>query len=84
MKKEKWYLMLSLVVIIISILSIVAILNRKNSEIKELQSQNDELVSQNFILQTDIGRYDMAIEIFKERNVSGGKQIEEILSKETE
>jgi hypothetical protein len=84
MEKEKWYQMSLLGVIVVSIMSILILTNQKDTEIKELQTQNDELISQNFILQTDIGRYEMGIDIFKERDSSGGKRLEEILNKETE
>jgi hypothetical protein len=81
MEKEKWYQMSLLGVIIVSIVSIIIITNQKDTKIKELQTQNDELITQSFILQTYIGKYEMGIEIFKERDSSGGKQLEEILNK---
>jgi hypothetical protein len=84
MENEKWYRISLLGVIVVSIVSILIMTNQKDTEIKELQSQNDELISQNFVLQTDIGRYEMGINIFKKRDSSGGKQLEEILNKETE
>jgi hypothetical protein len=84
MEKEKWYQMSLLGVIVASIVSILILTNQKDTKIKELQTQNDELITQNFVLQTDIGRYEMGIDIFKERDSSGGKQLEEILNKETE
>lgn len=62
----------------------MAILNRKNSEIKELESTVDKLSTQNFILQTEVGRYEIGLEIYKERNPSGAKQFDDILSHETE
>ena len=54
----------------------------------ELQTDSnriiDSLSTQNFILSTEVGRYEIGIEIFKERNPSGSKQLEDILSHETE
>ena len=57
---------------------------RKNQEIKELESIVNKLSTENFILQTEVGRYEIGFEIFKERNSSGAKQFDEILSQETE
>lgn len=57
---------------------------RKNQEIKELESIVNKLSTQNFILQTEVGRYEIGLEIFKERNSLGAKQFDEILSQETE
>lgn len=51
---------------------------------QKLQNENDSLINQNFILQTEIGRHEIGHEIFKERNPLGSKQLETIISNETE
>lgn len=71
---------------VITLLTVVtiSIMYRKNQEIKELESIVNKLSTENFILQTEVGRYEIGLEIFKERNSSGAKQFDEILSQETE
>jgi septation ring formation regulator EzrA len=80
MKKEKWYLMLSLVVILISAASIGAILSRKNLEIIELESQIDNLSTESFINASEIGRYDLALDSLKIVNPKAEKQFQNILN----
>ena len=50
----------------------------------ELQNTIDSLSSELFIKQTEIGRYEITYEVFKERNPKGAKQFDDILSHETE
>ena len=50
----------------------------------ELQNTIDSLSSELFIKQTEIGRYEITYEVFKERNPQGAKQFDDILSHETE
>ena len=80
MKKEKWYLTLLLVVIVISISSIGVILNRKNSEILELESQIDNMSTESFINASEVGKYDLAIDSFNIVNPKGAKQLQNILN----
>jgi hypothetical protein len=55
MKKEQLYLTISTAIIIILVISTAVVLNQKNQEIKELESLNDELSTQNFLLKTEVG-----------------------------
>ena len=50
----------------------------------ELQNKIDSLNSELFIRQVEIGRYEVAFDIFKERNPNGAKQFDDIISHETE
>ncbi len=70
-------------------LAIVSFLYIKNlNEFEEYKkttdTELDEMTTQNFILQTEIGRYEIAIERYGEKNPSGAKELEYILSHETE
>jgi low affinity Fe/Cu permease len=84
MEKEKWYRISLAGVIVASIVSIVMVSNQKDVEIKELQSQNDELITQNFLFQNQVARYEITLEMFKDKNPIGGKEFEHILNNETE
>lgn len=53
-------------------------------KITQQEKVNDSLIDENFMLQSEIGRYEISQEIFKERNPSGAKQLEEIKNHETE
>jgi hypothetical protein len=80
MKKEKWYLTLSLVVIIISMASIGSLLNRKNSEIKELESQIDNMSTESFINASEVGRINLALDSFRVVNPKAEKQLQDIVN----
>lgn len=80
-----------IVIVAVSGLCSLAVSNRTESEMKKLeftnqklQNESDSLRSEIFILQTEIGRYEMGVEIFKERNPKGAQQIDDIISHETE
>jgi hypothetical protein len=49
-----------------------------------LQSTIDSLNSETFILQTQIGRYELSLEYLYEVNPKAGKQFDEYLNNETE
>lgn len=84
MIKQNTWIRPLIVIVVTSILSSLTVLYRTSSTIKQLELENDSLINQNFILQTEVGRYEMGIEIFKERNPSSGKQLGEIINHETE
>ena len=52
----------------------------KVSSSKQIDSLRDEL----FIRSTEVGRYDIALEIFKEQNKKGANEFELILKTQTE
>lgn len=66
-------------------------LNEKKIEIKELskrvddlQKSNDSIAMEILPIQIELGRYQVAYEIFKERNPKAASQYDDIISKETE
>ena len=50
----------------------------------ELQKQVDSLQTELFIKQTELGRYEMTLEIFKEEDSVGADHFEYILNTQTE
>ena len=52
--------------------------------VDSLQSTIDSLNSEAFILQTQIGRYELSLEHLYEVNPNAGKQFEDYMSHETE
>ena len=56
----------------------------KAQTIDSLQNLVDSLHSENFPCQVELGRYQMAYEIFMERNPKAAKQYGTIISEETE
>jgi hypothetical protein len=46
--------------------------------------QKEELKDSLFILQTNLGRYEMALEILKEEDILAAQKFEQILHKQTE
>ena len=50
----------------------------------ELQKQVDSLQTELFIKQTELGRYEVALEIFKEEDSVGADHFEYILNTQTE
>ena len=70
---------------------VVADLNEKKIEIKELlkrvddlQKSNDSIAMEILPIQIELGRYQVAYEIFKERNPKAASQYGDIISEETE
>jgi hypothetical protein len=68
-----------------------SIVREQKLEIQRLTSENDSpriasdsLYSENFPCQVELGRYQVAYEIFMERNPKGAKQYGTIISEETE
>lgn len=66
-------------------------LKKQKSEIEELykqvdnlQQKSDSLYSELFPTQIELGRYQIAYEIFKERNPKAASQYGDIISNETE
>ena len=66
-------------------------LKKQKSEIEELskqvdnlQQKSDSLYSELFPTQIELGRYEIAYEIFKERNPKAASQYGDIISNETE
>ena len=59
-----------------------SILDKK--KIHSLQYQVDSLNSELFPLQVELGRYEMAYQIFLERNKKAAEQYSNIISEETE
>lgn len=56
----------------------------QQSEITRLQNQNDSLRSELFPIEIELGRYQVAFEIFSERNPKAAEQYGTIISQETE
>ncbi len=56
----------------------------KAQTIDSLQKVADSLYNQNFPCQVELGRYQMAYQIFLERNPEAAKQYGDIISNETE
>ena len=52
--------------------------------IDSLQKANDSLHTENFPCQIELGRYQVAYQIFMERNPKAAKQYGDIISEETE
>ena len=50
----------------------------------DLQKQIDSLQAELFIKQTEVGRYEMALELFKEEDSVGADHFEYILNTQTE
>ena len=80
MEKEKWYRMSLAGVIIVSIVSILTISHQKNSEIKELESQIDNLSTESFMNSSEVGRYEMTLDSLKIINPKAEKQFQDILN----
>ena len=59
-------------------------IQRLTSENDSLRIASDSLYSENFPCQVELGRYQVAYEIFMERNPKGAKQYGTIISEETE
>lgn len=57
---------------------------QKGKLIDSLQNVVDSLHTENFPCQVELGRYQMAYEIFMERNPKAAKQYGDIISEETE
>ncbi len=56
----------------------------KGKIIDSLQNLSDSLYNENFPCQIQLSRYDMAYQIFMERNPKAAKQFGDIISNETE
>ena len=63
--------------------SIITVKEQKN-KIDTLTNLSDSLAMENFPIQTELGRYEVAFEIFKERNPKAASQFSGIISNETE
>lgn len=63
--------------------SIITLKEQKN-KIDTLTNLSDSLAMENFPIQTELGRYEVALEIFKERNPNAASQFSDIISHETE
>jgi hypothetical protein len=63
--------------------SIITVKEQKN-KIDTLTNLSDSLAMENFPIQTELGRYEVALEIFKERNPKAASQFSDIISHETE
>ena len=59
-------------------------IKRKNDEIKSLSIKNDSLQQENLNIRIEKGRYEVALDIFLERNPKAASQFGDIISKETE
>ncbi len=57
---------------------------QKGKLIDSLQNVVDSLQAENFPCQVELGRYQMAYQIFMERNPKAAKQYGDIISEETE
>lgn len=80
MKKQNWIFILSLAMTITSIFAVIAIREQKNSEIKELESQIDNLSTESFLNGSEVGKYDLALDSLKIVNPKAEKQFQEILN----
>ncbi len=71
-----------------TVVVIMAVAIMQNNKINKLQSQAavnvDSLQNEIFILQTEVGRYEMAAELLKEEDSVAGNKLQVILNKETE
>jgi hypothetical protein len=80
MEKEKWYQMSLAGVLIVSMVSILITTNQKDTEIKELESQIDNLSTESFINSSEVGRYEMVLDSLKIVNPKAEKQFQDILN----
>ncbi len=73
---------------IFTVIALVAIVYKQDKEIKKLKAPTtvnvDSLQAELFILQTQVGKYEMALELFREKNPVGAEDFEKELNKETE
>lgn len=84
-KPENWWLRVTIVVLTISLLGIFVTSNKQTSvKISDLENQNDSLRMELFNHGTVIGRYEITLEILKERDSLAAAKFETILSTETE
>ena len=71
-----------------TVVVIMAVAIIQNNKINRLQRQTavnvDSLQNEIFILQTEVGRYEMAAELLKEEDSVAGNKLQVILNKETE
>jgi len=59
-------------------------LSKLRAEVKSQQLKVDSLHNENFPCQIELGRYQVAYQIFMERNPKGAKEYGTIISEETE
>ena len=86
-KKLTTYLVISLLVLLWSILIITnknIDIENKNLKIEDLTKKTDSLYNENLPCQIELGRYQVALEIFKEENPKAAAQLELIISTKTE
>lgn len=84
-KSENWWLRLTIVVLTISLLGIYSVSNRESiTKIDNLENQNDSLQMELFNYKTEVGRYEITLEILKERDSTAATKFESILYSETE
>lgn len=73
---------------VFTVVALIAIIYNQHKTIqiyKQSSASNvDSLEAEVFILQSEIGRYEMATEILKEEDSVAGNKLETILNKETE
>jgi hypothetical protein len=73
---------------VFTVVALVAIVYKQDKEIKKLRTSPavnaDSLQAELFILQTEVGRYEMAAELLKEEDSVAGNKLQVILNKETE
>lgn len=90
--KAKYYLPIAFLLVLFAV-SYVGFLKEVNPEhnkssyvqtIDSLQQVVDSLRDEIFISSIELGRYEVALDILKERNLEAAKQYEYILSHETE
>jgi hypothetical protein len=67
------------------IMAVALIQDRKINKMYEQNTLNvDSLQAELFILQTEVGKYEMALELYREKNPVGAEDFEKELNKETE
>lgn len=85
MEKEKDVaLLLGVVIISLGALVVLNGAQRIAEPVLDCQSKIDSLETELFIEKTNVGRYEMALETFKEEDSVGADHFEHILSKQTE
>jgi len=60
------------------------VIQNLNNNLDSLKKVSDSLYDENFPCQIELGRYQVAYEIFMERNPKGAEQYGTIISEETE
>jgi hypothetical protein len=73
---------------VFSVVALISVVFMQDREIKKLKASTavnaDSIQAELFILQTQVGKYEMAAELLKEEDSVAGNKLQVILNKETE